>query len=503
MLWRLWISSLLAPCLLSLLLIPNPIEADSPKTLVMTLPQAVAYALRHNTSIQSAYLDRELSTFNLEIVKAGYHIQPTLTFAPISTRVPNTFSRTSDRQFGVTPGLSWNTPYSTQFSFQWQNNWNNGVHQDVETLQMTQPLMQGFGKTIAQIPLANAEDQDLLAHYTLRNSIITSVTAVITDFYGLQGAQMSLVAAQLTLQQNQQQFAQDKIRVKAGELARSELIQDKSQQEQAAVGVGTAQIALRKARLTLLTDLGLEPKINLQIKADPTLPKSEPDVKRCEAIALKNNINYQNDLISLKVAKRGLLQAEDQARWQLDLTATSTRASDGSSSAPLGGSNTLQSHLGNSLGDGLLGSSTTDNQVGLTLQVPIGLQNLQNQSSIASAKLAIRTAELAVEQDRITILNQVDTKVDTLKMTLENVKLAEEALADQEKTVQITQQQVQYGIASNFELFQQRTNYQTAQQNLISSKIEYLGSIAAFDAFLGTTLDTWNIKVKEPTHADL
>ena len=500
MLWRLWISSLLAPCLLSMLLIPNPIEADTPKTLVMTLPQAVAYALRHNTSIQSAYLDRELSTFNLEIVKAGYHIQPTLTFDPISTRMPNAFSRTSDRQFGVTPGLSWNTPYSTQFSFQWQNNWNNGVHQDVETLQMTQPLMQGFGKTIAQIPLENAEDQDLLAQYSLRNNIITSVTTVITDFYGLQGAQMSVAAAQLTLQQNQQQFAQDKIRVKAGELARSELIQDKSQQEQAAVGVGTAQIALRNARLTLLTDLGLEPGINLQIKIDPTLPKSEPDVKRCEAIALKNNINYQNDLINLKVAKRGLLQAEDQARWQLDLTATSTRTSDdGSTSAPLSQSNALKNSLGNSL----LGSSTTDNQVGLSLQVPIGLQNLQNQSSIASAKLAIRTAELAVEQDRITILNQVDTQVATLKMTLENVQLAEEALADQEKTVQITQQQVQYGITSNFELFEQRANYQTAQQNLISSKIEYLGSIAAFDAFLGTTLDTWNIKVKEPTHADL
>ena len=488
---RLWMSVLLATPLLCL-----AVTTPQPKNLVMTLPQAVAYALRNNSTIQSAYLERELSTFSLEITKAGYQIQPTLSFNQINTQVPNAFSRPTDRQFGVTPGLTWNTPYSTQFNFQWQKAWVNGQNQDAETLSVMQPLLQGFGKSIAEIPLKNAEDQDLLAQYSLRNSIISTVTQVITDFYALQGAQMSLAATQTTLQQNQLQLNQDKIRVKAGELAPSELIQDKAQQEQAAVGVGSAQIALRNARLALLTDLGLEPTINLQIKADDTLPKSKPDVKQCEVLALQNNINYQNDLINLKMAKRGLLQATDQARWQLDLTATSTRTGTTPPAAPTGQTAPL---LQNGVGDAL-GAATTDNQVGLNLQIPIGIQHLESQSSIAQAKLGIRSAELQLEQDRIMILNQVDTQVATLQMTLDNVHLAEDALLEQKKTVHVTEQQVTYGIASNFELFQQRSLYFGAQQNLISNKMQYLANVAAFDAFLGTTLQTWNINVKDPTN---
>lgn len=495
---RLWISSLFASCVLSLLLIPNG-YADSQQTLEMTLPQAIAYALRHNSNIQSAYLDREVSTFNLALTKAGYQIQPTLTFNPIATQVPNAFSRPSDRQFGITPGLTWNTPYSTNFAFTWAHNWNNGQHSDTETLQITQPLLQGFGKTIAEIPLLNAEDQDVIAQYTLRENIITTITTVINDFYALQGAQMSVIAAQVALEVNKKQLANDKIEVKAGNLAPAELIQDKSQFEQQAVTVGSSQIALRNARLQLLTDLGLEPNINLKIKTDDTLPISEPDQKRSEDIALKNNIDYQVALLNLKQAKRGLLSAQDNARWQLNLTATSTRTADGSSPPSV---SSQPPSLQNSLDNGLLGNAQTDNSVGLNLTVPIGIQHLENQQNISAAKIAIQEAEVSLEQQRITILNQVDTQIATLKMALENVQLAEEALADQAKTVHITQQQVTYGTASNFELFSQRLLYQNAQQQLISSKMQYLTNIAAFDAFLGTTLDTWNIKVKDPNHAN-
>jgi outer membrane protein TolC len=497
---RIWISLLLASPLLCLAATPNNSDPAS-KNLVLTLPQAVAYALRNNSAIQSAYLEREVSTFALEIAKAGYRVQPTLGISPISTALPNAFSRPKDRQFGVTPGLAWNTPYSTDFAFSWANTWNNGQHQDVETLGITQPLLKGFGKTIAEIPLKNAEYADLLAEDNLRNSVISTITQVINDFYNLQGTQMSLDAARVTQQTNELQFTQDKIRVQAGELAPAELTQDKSQLGSAAVAVGNAQIALRNARLALLTDLSLEPDINLQIKINTTLPKSEPDVKRSETIALQNNFAYQSALLAVKQAKLSLLQAEDSARWQLDLTATSTRTSPDPSTS-FSQALPLQNQLGNNA-NSLLGSSQTDNAIGLTLNVPLGIQNLNNQASIASSKLGLRSAELALEQQRITVLNEVDAQIANLKLALDTVHLAQTALAEQADTVHITQQQVNYGVATNFELFQQRINYQQAQQGLISDQINYLTNVAAFDAFLGTTLNTWNIKLKDIPHADL
>jgi outer membrane protein TolC len=473
---------------LFLVLFSTVASANHEKVISMTLPEAVAFALHHNSTIESAYLQRVLDKFTLELAKDNYRIQPSFSFDTVTSSLPKAFKMPGERQYGVTPGMTWNTPYSTQFAFEWSNTLSNGYYGDAESLTVTQPLLKGFGKRIASAPLNDALDAEIQAKLTLRQTLISTITSVINDYLALEQTQMTIKNSYHTLFKNKQHLQQDELKVRAGELAPTELAQDKYQVAQQRVQIGDTENSIKSARVKLENDLGLDNTITLKLPTQVDVPHVVPNKSMSEKIALANNISYQEDLLSIKQSKRSLLEARDNARWDLNMTATAAR-----SSTHFSGGGESDSGLP------LPPSSNTvvnDNQVGLSLLMPIGEQRLQNKQSIASARLAVRNNQIKLRQDKMSLLNQIDDQIERIKEGEINIKLAKQALALQAETLEVTREKVKYGMSSNFELFSQQDAYTQANQAVVNNKISYLNDLASFDEQLGTTLDTWHVKVK-------
>ena len=470
-------------------LLPFSIFATTTKTkdVSLTLQDAVALALKKNTDIKSAYLQRILDKFTLKLAKDSYRIQPNFSFDTITTQLPHAFSKSEDRQFGVTPGLTWDTPYSTKFSFYWGNTLDNGKYGNTESFSVTQPLLKGFGKMIAEAPLNDALDQEIQAKMNLRQILINTITTVITDYRALQQAQMSMINAQRTLKTNNQHLYQDKLRVKAGELASTELSQDEYQVEQQKVQIGSAKNAIKDAQLKLSNDLGFDNRIRLVLPSKIEVPSIQPDQNLSEQIILAHNIGYQQAILGIKQAKRALLVARDNARWDLSLQATAARNQDFAGGQDT--SDTLNYRAGTN-------TVVDKNQVMLTFSMPVGKERLQNKEVIAQARITLKNDKLKLAQQRLTLVNQVDDQVQRIKEDLINIHLAEKALELQKKTLNATKIKIAYGMTSNFEWFSQQNSYDSAVQTLIQNKMTYLNDLAQFDSLLGTTLNTWHINVR-------
>jgi outer membrane protein TolC len=466
----------------------TPTTSNKAKSVEMSLPEAVAFALKKNADVKSAYLQRVLDKFTLALAKDNYRIQPSFSFDTITTQLPQPFSRASDKQFGVTPGLTWDTPFSTQFAFSWSNTLSDGNYGNSASFTVTQPLLKGFGSRIAEAPLDDALDQEIIAKLNLRQTLISTITSVISDYRGVQQAEMTLTNVKRTLVNNQQHLHQDELRVKSGDLAETELAQDKFQVAQQKVQIGSTLVSIRDARLKLSNDLGLDDQIKIIVPTTIEIPRVTPNKALSEKIILAQNIQYQEALLGLKRDKRALLQARDNARWNLSLSATAARTSSNFSGGNEDNPNIPYTPSSQTVID--------NSQVSLNLTVPLGKQRLQNKQAIAEARITISNDLIKLKQQKLTLLNQVDDQIERIHEDLSNIVLAEQALALQKATLEVTKKKIQYGMTSNFELFSQQTAYDSAEQALIQNKITYLNDLASFDQLLGTTLATWHVDVK-------
>jgi outer membrane protein TolC len=462
--------------------------AQSSKTISLTLPQAVAIALKKNADIKSAYLQRVLDKFTLQLAKDDYRIQPSFSFDTVTSDLPKPFSRESDRQFGVTPGFTWNTPYSTQFAFSWSNTLSNGHYGDSESLTVTQPLLKGFGERIAEAPLDDALDQAINAKLTFRQTLISTITNILSDYRALQQAQMTMVTAQRALVNNKLHLKQDKLKVRSGDLAATELSQDEFQVAQQQVQIGSTRNSIKDAALKVLDDLGMGQGVHLRLPTDVEIPSVVPNRALSERIILANNVAYQEAVLGIKQAKRALLEARDSARWTLNLSATAARSSTFFSGGTQTDPNIPVTPSSQSVIAG--------NQVSLNFAIPVGKQRLQSQQSIASARIGLQNDIIKLKQQKLSLINQVGDQVERIQDDMSDLALAKKALALQRKTLQVTKEKIKYGMTSNFELFSQQTEYENAEQALIGKKISYLNDLAQFDQLLGTTLNTWHVQVQ-------
>lgn len=466
----------------------SSVVAATAKKVTMSLPEAVAFALKKNADVKSAYLQRVLDKFTLDLAKENYRIQPSFSFDTITTELPKPFSRASDKQFGVTPGLTWDTPFSTQFAFSWSNTLSNGNYGNSASFTVTQPLLKGFGSRIARAPLDDALDQEIIAKFNLRQTLISTITTVITDYYALQQAEMTMTNVRRTLKNNQRHLYQDKLRVKAGDLAETELAQDKFQVAQQQVQIGSTINNIKDAQLKLSNDLNLDNRVKIAVPTTVSIPRVSPNKALSEKIVLAKNIQYQTALLGLKRDKRALLEARDNARWDLSLSATTARTSTQFSGGTETNPNIPVTPSSSSV--------VSDDQVSLQLKVPLGKERIQNKQSVAQAKITIQNDIIKLQQQKLELVNQVDDQIERIQEDLKNISLAETALSLQKKTLDVTQKKIKFGMTSNFELFSQQTQYDSAEQSLIQDKIAYLNDLANFDQLLGTTLSTWHVNVK-------
>lgn len=428
----------------------------------LSLKEAILLALRNNPDVISEELTRVTDKFALEM--AYYNFQP-----QYSLTASDTMSRGAKPEYSVKPGVSLTTPLGTQLSTEYENTLSGGG--STYEFNVTQPLLKNAGMEYNLASLRDALDTEKMAQWTFKSNIITAVDNVVTQYRSLVEDYNNLRVQEQNLKESEKTVDQYKLEVKAGKFAKSDLLQQQASLASNRVSLLQTKSSLSASYQDFLESLGLASDSKVEIEKKITFKKYNlPSLKDAIKLALKNNPSYRSALLSLEVSKRSVMTAQNDSRWELDVTASKiiTHADDSSTS--------------------------DDDSVALSLAIPIN--DLEAKQELVDAKIALEQARLSLEQEKQQLIRTVTTQYSAVKIGYQEVLVARNAVKLQKKTVEDEKIKLKYGKTTVFELNTLTDSLLDEQLSLIETEIAYMNSVTTFQETLGTTLDRWDVKLR-------
>lgn len=474
-------------CCLGLIYSAVVFSAALPPThpLPLSLKEAILLATRENPNVQQAQLNEIEQKFALEV--AGWQFQPhyQMTAVASTNRVVYGNVRQTAKTWSVQPQATWLSPVGTQVTVTSANNVTNQYNPTL-TVQIVQPLMRGFGKAIVEASLYNAMDSEKISRMNVEGALRTTVTSVINAYLDVVSAANTVKIDADALQRAEVSVQQTKLFIKAGRKAGVELVTVQAEVANAETKLENDKNNLDQARYALLTAIGIDPNTKVtfsNIDVPSLIDKySTPTLEDTKRLTLENDIQYQVDQITIQGAtKRSLLIAEDNTRWQLNLTGTG--ALGGGTG---GGQNAGFSSLTN-------GANQTQ---GAALSLTIPINDKSAEQGVVNAKISLREAATALRQEKWAKETNAINGWNTIFSAERALHFAEDAEALQAKTYKISFQKYSYGLIDSVELQTVQQQLIARQQSLLDARISYLKALVNLDQQIGRTLNTWALQVR-------
>ena len=449
--------------------IPVP-HAMPSLTKTISLHEAIALALRNNVDVKVAELNRIVDKFGLE-VSIWSKYEPQIT----ALQVTNSMQKNGPPTWNLSTGVSVYSPTGTTATIDYANNLYGGI--GTTTLTVEQKLLQGFSLAVNRIDYENAIDNELVARLSYKDTIMGVVDSVTTAYRTLVSDYNSLKTQKQSLKSQEDEVYESKLRVKAGKMSESDLLQQQQNLEGTRLDVVNQQETLRNDYQAFLQQLGLVSSTHLSIEKNITIKGVHvPSRQDAIRIALAHNIDYQTSLINLRTTERALLSAKDARKWTLDMTG----------SVQLG--NQAQSP------NGPVVSQNTNPTLGFSLSIPIN--DLTLKQGVVAAKVALESAKMQLAQKKQDLIRDVINQLDSIENQREQIKIAELELKLQQKTLQNGKLKLKYGKTTVFEVNSLINQLVSQEVALIGLKISYLNAVTSLDNKLGITLDKWSIKLR-------
>ncbi len=461
-------------------------KADIYAVKKLSLHDAILLAVRENPNIKTAQLSHVQQVYAVEIEEWQFHphfvINATRTTSKNYSVTENGY--VTANATGINPQASLLTPIGTQLTLAATNNVTNNYNPGV-SLQIMQPLLRGFGRPIVEAALNNAIDSEKISCLNLEGQLRTTVTAVINAYLDVMSAQNILAIDQQALQRAEDSVRQTKLFIKAGQKAGVELVTVEADAAVAETKIENDKNNLDQARYALLTTIGINPNTQVILTNVDVLTLINkyhlPTLDESKNMGLTNDIQYQVDQITFQGAiKRSILAAEDNTRWQLNLT-LNTATGNGTGGGPNAGLNSLVNGVNQT------------NSAALNLTIPI--DDRPAKVAVATAKIAEKEAAIALEQERWSKETNVINGWNSINSALRARHFAENAEKLQEKTYHISFQKYSFGLIDSLELQSATQRFSSAQQTLLDAEIAYLKALMNLDLLTGMTLKTWNVEV--------
>jgi outer membrane protein TolC len=456
--------------------------AQSKGPVKLSLNEAILLAIRSNPNVQTSKLSYVAQKFNLYVQEWQFY--PHYAFQA-SASISNNQDRYREQNYDVQPTLSLLTPIGTQMTLAATNqrtkHYNPGL-----SLQIVQPLVRGFGRAVVESALNNAKDSEVISCLNIEGTLRNTVSSVIDAYLNVVSAERTIINDEDAVSRAEQSVEQTKKFIQAGRKAGNELVTVKANAASAKAQLENDKNSRDQSRYALLSAIGVDPNtpvifetINIKNLIDKY---SFPSLSQVKDLVLKNDIQYQTDQITLHGSTvRSLLIAEDNMRWQLNLTAN---ASTGNGSA--GGR-----YAGvNSLFNGVQQAQS----VGLTLQIPIDDQ--LSKQALVNARLALKQAEIALRQEKWNKETSAINGWNSVLSAKRSLSFAEDAEMLQEKTYNISFQKYLHGLIDSLELQSAQLQLTQAKQTSLSAQINYIKALVNLDLLTGHTLKTWDVNVR-------
>jgi len=568
-----WFPNVIAPY--TQMSVPQPELANTPRIgqlisngkLLLSLEDAVSLALENNLSVAVARYTPWLNEASLLYAKSGANgrlqFDPVLTGnfnlsdaksplnnpflagvgeisptgAPVKTPPPAIVNHTFNANFQYTEG--WSTGTQAQITFNNQRGSTNipadlfnPFVQSTLTFQLTQPLLNGFGKIPNERYIIEAKNTVKVGESQFEQQVMATITAVATDYWELVFARENVKVEQVAVAADQQLYENNKKQLEIGTMAPLDVITAQSQlasDQQALVQAQTTQLLDETTLLVAITKnpLGVELK---GVEIVPTTPLYSPPI---QDISLEDAVkeawqkrpelqqaalNLKNAGVEVKATKNALLPTlnvfgEYQAAGLGGIERITApngivvpNFETGQILNAAGVPQPLFEPLAETanftfpggIGDDLYRMITAGYPVfagGLNLTLPI--RNRAAQAQNATAQLNERQQQVEYEQTQNTIVLNVRQALITLVQDKAAIAAAEQARVLAQQSYDDEVKRLQLGSSTAFTVVQKQQLLTSAQGTELRDRINLIEAELNFEQAMGRTLEAHNVSLAD------
>jgi outer membrane protein len=417
----------------------------------------------------------------------------------------------------------------------------NPYVQSTLTAEITQPLLNGFGRTVNDRYIIEAKNTVKVGESQFAQQVITTVTQVATDYWELVYARENVKVEQVAVAADQQLYENNKKQLEIGTMAPLDVITAQSQlatDQQALVQAQTTQLLDETTLLVAITKDPLAGSLR-GIEIIPTTPIFNPNVENIsledavkEAWAKRPELeqaqlNLKNAGVEVKATKNLLLpqlnlfgeyQAQGLAGVFTPTTDTGAFTPDfpifapgdvvgtpgtipagstviGIEGEPVTGTGTpIRSGLSDDLSRMIDGKYPTF-EGGITLNLPI--RNRAAQALNATAQLNEREQEVGLLQTQSTIVLNVRQTMIVLEQDRAAIDAAQEARIYAQQSYDDEVKRLQLGTSTAFTVIQKQQLLTAAEGVELRDRINLIEAELNFNQAMGRTLEVHNITVAD------
>jgi outer membrane protein len=568
-----WFPNLIGPY--TPMKVPKPEVTNTPRInqliqegkLMLSLEDAISLGLENNLSIAVERYVPWLDEATLLYAKSGANgrlqFDPVVTstlaleendtpinnpiFAGITTQITSPVAlenHITTANFGYTQGFSPGTQLQVTFNNTREStNFGgfdlfNPYEQSTLTAQVTQPLLNGFGRIANTRYIIEAKNTVKVGESQFAQQVIATVTQVATDYWELVFARENVKVEQVAVAADQQLYNNNKKQLEIGTMAPLDVITAQSQlatDQQALVQAQTTQLLDETTLLVAITKDPLSGTLN-GVEIVPTTTIFNPNI---DNISLNDAVkeawqkrpelqqaalNLKNAGVEVKATRNSLLpqlnlfgEFQGAGLGGVITPANPTGAffaespifvpgdvqPDGlipTGSVPIGISGEPITTAGTPIRGGLsddwsamIHAKYPTIEGGFNITLPI--RNRAAQANNATAQLNERQQEVEYLQTQNTIVLNVRQALITLVQDRAAITAAEEARIFAQQSYDDEVKKLQLGTSTAFTVIQKQQLLTVAEGTELRDRINLIEAELNFNQAMGRTLDVHNITV--------
>ncbi len=406
--------------------------------------------------------------------------------------------------FGMNASLSYSsTRVKVNSQFFALNPFTNGAL----TLNVTQNLLQGFGRAVNGRNIRVQNNNLKVSELQFKRQLITTVSAVLNLYWDLVAFAEDVSARRQAVATARQFLDETKRRVELGALAEIEITRAESQLYASQQDLVIAETNFMQQELVLknalsrngvttggLAALHIVPLDKFSVPPADELKPAEDLVKDAlgKRVEIEQaRINLQSNEINLKGIKSGL-------KPTLQAFAGLTNNGLSGELTALGATNPGLAYLAGGYGN-LLAQIARRNypnySAGFSLNVP--LRNRAAQSDYATSMLEMRQNELDLKKNESQVRLDIHNALIGLKQARARYEASVKSRQLQEQTLDADRRKYELGAATPFQVVQDQRDLANARNTEVQAMANYTHAIISYEQALGVTLDVHNVSVSE------
>jgi outer membrane protein len=374
-------------------------------------------------------------------------------------------------------------------------------------LQLTQNLLQGFGRAVNGRNIRVQRNNVKVSSLQFKQQVITTVSAALNLYWDLVSFNEDVRARRQEVSTAQQLLDDNKRQVQIGALAEIEVTRAEAQLYSSQQDLVVSQTNLQQQEIVLKNALcrdgisaaGLE-NVHVVPLDKIQIPPSD-DVRPIPELvnaALANRTEIATARINIESNEMNLVGIKNSLKPTLQAFAELTNNALSGELTAFGATQPGFDYLAGGYG-GLLEQIARRNfpnySAGLSLNIP--LRNRAAQSDYATSLLELRQNQLNLRKNSNQVTVDVQNAVIGLQQARVRYDSASKSRELQEQTLAADQRRYALGAATVFQVVQDQRDLASSQSSEVQAMANYTHARISFDLALGTTLDVNHISLDE------